>query len=87
MVSRIQQGIAKEHPEWVIPRLCQQEASKTGIIVAIVTGLISLPIARRIGLDKNKSLFSALGTSSVGGYVASKHSYAQCEATYGFPKA
>ncbi|KAI8090218.1 uncharacterized protein B0P05DRAFT_584434 [Gilbertella persicaria] len=59
-MSRIQQGIAREHPEWILPRLCQQNANKTGIYAAIAVGIITLPLARRFGFDKNQSLFSAL---------------------------
>ncbi|CAO3688438.1 unnamed protein product [Rhizopus microsporus] len=64
MPSRLQQGIAREHPEWIIPRLCQQHANSTGVYTAIITGLLTWPVTRRFGLDKNKSLFSALGRYS-----------------------
>ncbi|KAG2190927.1 hypothetical protein INT46_008969 [Mucor plumbeus] len=83
-MSRIQQGIAKEHPEWVLPRLCQKNANKTGVYAAIFFGVITLPIARRFGLDKNRALFSALGTSGIAGYITAKYTYAHCERTYGF---
>ncbi|CAO3613020.1 unnamed protein product [Mucor fragilis] len=87
-MSRIQQGIAQEHPEWILPRLCQQNANKTGIYAAtsviVIAGIIALPVGRRFGLDKNRALFSALGTSGVAGYVTAKYTYAHCEKTYGF---
>ncbi|KAL7314812.1 hypothetical protein PS15m_006334 [Mucor circinelloides] len=83
-MSRIQQGIAQEHPEWILPRLCQQNANKTGVYAAIIAGLITLPVGRRFGLDKNRALFSALGASGVAGYVTAKYTYAHCEKTYGF---
>ncbi|KAI8647918.1 hypothetical protein BD408DRAFT_407986 [Parasitella parasitica] len=82
-MSRIQQGIAKEHPEWILPRLCQQNANKTGVYAAIFAGIVTLPIARRF-LDKNRALFSALGASGLAGYIAAKYSFAYCEKTYGF---
>ncbi|KAL1933936.1 hypothetical protein VTP01DRAFT_8026 [Rhizomucor pusillus] len=81
--SRIQQGIAREHPEWIIPRHCQQHAYKSGIYAAIIVGLLTVPITRRFGLDKNKTTFTALGTSSVGGYVVSKYLYKECRIMYG----
>ncbi|CAO3688426.1 unnamed protein product [Rhizopus microsporus] len=87
MPSRLQQGIAREHPEWIIPRLCQQHANSTGVYTAIITGLLTWPVTRRFGLDKNKSLFSALGASAVGGYVTAKYSYRECENMYGFAQA
>ncbi|KAI8886215.1 hypothetical protein K501DRAFT_214139, partial [Backusella circina FSU 941] len=86
-MSRIQQGIAQEHPEWIIPRMCQQNANKTGIYVAIFTGIITLPLARKLGLDKNRALFSALGASGLGGYVSSKYTYDYCRKTHGFLQA
>ncbi|CAO3650239.1 unnamed protein product [Mucor hiemalis] len=83
-MTGIQEGIAREHPEWILPRLCQQNANKTGVYVAIVTALVTLPLARRFGLDSNRALFTAMAASSVGGYVSAKYSFAHCEKTYDF---
>ncbi|CAO3642030.1 unnamed protein product [Cunninghamella echinulata] len=67
--TRLKAAIAEEHPEWVIPRACQSQAYKTGIYLAIFTGLIAIPISKNLGLNKNKAVFSALGISSLSGYV------------------
>ncbi|KAG2208756.1 hypothetical protein INT47_007855, partial [Mucor saturninus] len=76
-MSIIQEGIAREHPEWILPRLCQKNANKTGVYVAV-------PLARKFGLDKNRALLSAMSASAVSGYISAKYSYARCEKTYDF---
>ncbi|CAO3647636.1 unnamed protein product [Cunninghamella blakesleeana] len=76
--TRLKAAIAEEHPEWVIPRECQAQAHKTGIYLAIITGLITIPISKRLGLDKNKVVFSALGVSSISGYATSRIVYRYC---------
>ncbi|KAI9255154.1 hypothetical protein BDA99DRAFT_518029 [Phascolomyces articulosus] len=81
--ARVQQGIAKEHPEWILPRLCQQNALETGIYGAIITGIITFPISRRFGMDKNIAALAAMVTSSAGGYFVSRYTYEQCRKVYG----
>ncbi|KAI8073966.1 hypothetical protein BC940DRAFT_289643 [Gongronella butleri] len=44
----------------------------------VVAGIITLPVARKAGLDRNKALITALGISSIAGYVTSKVVYEQC---------
>ncbi|KAI7861147.1 hypothetical protein BDC45DRAFT_563313 [Circinella umbellata] len=81
--ARVQQGIAKEHPEWILPRLCQQNAYETGIYSAIITGIITFPIVRRFGVDKNRAALVAMAASTVGGYFISQYTYEQCRKVYG----
>ncbi|KAI8388017.1 uncharacterized protein BYT42DRAFT_558644 [Radiomyces spectabilis] len=82
--TRIQQGIAKEHPEWVIPRICQQHAYKTGIYAAIAVGIVAFPIGRRIGLDRNRQFLAAFAASGVTGYITSQYMYHHCRDMYNF---
>ncbi|CAO3688430.1 unnamed protein product [Rhizopus microsporus] len=76
-----------------IVRVSIQQVSKfmqsnmAELIEIVITGLLTWPVTRRFGLDKNKSLFSALGASAVGGYVTAKYSYRECENMYGFAQA
>ncbi|KAG2217498.1 hypothetical protein INT45_012616, partial [Circinella minor] len=83
--ARVQQGIAKEHPEWILPRLCQQNAYETGIysasnnlklILFYAIGIV--PIVRRFGIDKNRAALVAMAASTVGGYFISQYTYEQC---------
>ncbi|CAO3688434.1 unnamed protein product [Rhizopus microsporus] len=53
-----------------IVRVSIQQVSKfmqsnmAELIEIVITGLLTWPVTRRFGLDKNKSLFSALGRYS-----------------------
>ncbi|KAI9499014.1 hypothetical protein BDB00DRAFT_797826 [Zychaea mexicana] len=81
--ARVQQGIAQEHPDWILPRLCQQNAYKTGIYSAIATGIVTFPIVQRFGLDKNRAALVAMAASTVGGYIVSQYAYEHCRKVYG----
>ncbi|ORX62532.1 hypothetical protein DM01DRAFT_1000151 [Hesseltinella vesiculosa] len=59
--TRLKAAIAEEHPNWVAPRECQEQATRQGMLLAIAAGIVALPLGRKAGLDKNKALFAALG--------------------------
>ncbi|KAM3579758.1 hypothetical protein VKS41_007842 [Umbelopsis sp. WA50703] len=67
-----------------MPRVCQQNAYRTGIYAGLCVAILAVPITKRVGFDKNRITLTAMSSAVVTGYFVSRYAYQSCITTEGF---